>query len=268
MFEVECVDLVDVYERGEGRYNSNNHYTGVKPEDYFDRIRRGWTSMWVDYYKPGYKKFVINDRKIINLLINANRVSMITGRLSTIFQNELESIDLMNDLFDGKPYFVRCENVSLKYGKHGVGPYYTPKQVLESIPTCIMGHTPLYCDTEEITIYLFDWVDIEFEYRIFLHNKKITAISQQQLNKIIPNINSEDNLNLIVNYFQEHVQNIINQDSYTYDFAILKDKTPYFIEPNCFGKEYPAGSALFHWIIDQNILYGKYNKIYFRYLTN
>ena len=33
------------------------------------------------------------------------------------------------------------------------------------------------------------------------------------------------------------------------------DDTPYFIEPNCFGKYYAAGSALFHWIHDHDKLH-------------
>ena len=52
---------------------------------------------------------------------------------------------------------------------------------------------------------------------------------------------------------------------YTIDIAIIENK-PYFIEINCFGKEYAAGSSLFHWLIDEDILYGKKSdKIYFRY---
>ncbi len=54
---------------------------------------------------------------------------------------------------------------------------------------------------------------------------------------------------------------------YTYDFAFEDNNVtkPYFIEPNSFGKEYAAGSELFHWEIDEEILYGKKEKIYFRY---
>ena len=59
--------------------------------------------------------------------------------------------------------------------------------------------------------------------------------------------------------------NIVNVSSYTIDFALLDNDEPYFIELNSFGKEYAAGSALFHWILDEDILYNKQNKIYFRY---
>lgn len=54
-------------------------------------------------------------------------------------------------------------------------------------------------------------------------------------------------------------------ETYTYDFAILSNNKPYLIEFNCFGKEYAAGSALFHWLIDEDKLYNSDGKIYFRY---
>ena len=49
------------------------------------------------------------------------------------------------------------------------------------------------------------------------------------------------------------------------DAVILEDGTLYFIEINSFGKEYAAGSALFHWLIDEDELYSDGSTIYFRY---
>jgi hypothetical protein len=54
--------------------------------------------------------------------------------------------------------------------------------------------------------------------------------------------------------------------NYTFDLVLLNDSTFYFIEPNSFGKEYSAGSALFHWINDSDILLNEScNEIEFRY---
>jgi hypothetical protein len=54
--------------------------------------------------------------------------------------------------------------------------------------------------------------------------------------------------------------------NYSIDLAIINGEV-YFIELNCFGKEYAAGSALFHWLLDEHILYGKMGPDYvdFRY---
>lgn len=37
------------------------------------------------------------------------------------------------------------------------------------------------------------------------------------------------------------------------DLVFIEDQI-YFIEPNCFGKDYSVGSALFHWVTDSIIL--------------
>ena len=55
-------------------------------------------------------------------------------------------------------------------------------------------------------------------------------------------------------------------ENYSFDIAILEGDVPYFIEANCFGTEYAAGSALYGWIEDHDILYGTDpTKLYFRY---
>jgi hypothetical protein len=68
-------------------------------------------------------------------------------------------------------------------------------------------------------------------------------------------------------YFENTVVKIMDQSDFSYDFTFVNSK-PYFIEPNSFGKEYAAGSALFHWLLDYNKLYGlNENNIYVRYVV-
>lgn len=50
------------------------------------------------------------------------------------------------------------------------------------------------------------------------------------------------------------------------DLALIgPNDSPYFIEPNSFGKDYAAGSALFHWIDDYDALHNS-DIIEFRYI--
>lgn len=42
----------------------------------------------------------------------------------------------------------------------------------------------------------------------------------------------------------------------------------YFIEPNGFGAEYSAGSALYHWIDDYDLLNGDKDYVEFRYTSS
>ena len=106
---------------------------------------------------------------------------------------------------------------------------------------------------------------------MFVCNNKITAILQQNLYyKLYDELSISkipENLQIIIDYFTKEIVTKINWiSSYSYDFAIV-DGNPYFIEMNCFGKEYAAGSALFHWLLDEDVLYGKSgeNVIEFRY---
>lgn len=272
-FKIVPIELSDIKLYGDSKYNSNNH-GNVRPEDYLHILSQSHTEKWIDLFKPKYKKITIDDPHLIHLLKLADDIEKKTGKIPHIFMEDIKP--LLKDLshhFDGTNYFVRVNNVSLKYGIHGTGPYTNIKDIIESSVTCMKGHTPIYPNVSKLDIYLLPWVNIEKvnEFRVFVFNNKITAISQQNLYQTLYNTQSlekiHENLQLIVDYFtHEIVDKITWISSYNYDFAIVDGK-PYFIEMGCFGKEYAAGSALFHWILDEDILYGKNgdNIIEFRY---
>jgi hypothetical protein len=273
-FNIKPIELTDIRLHGDKKYNSNNH--GNKPEDYLHVLSQSYTEKWIDLFKPVYTKIIINNPEHIKLIKLGNNVGKITGKIPRIFMQDMEQLfDEFKHYFDGTNYFVKVNNVSLKYGKHGIGPYNNIQNIIESSVTCIEGHSPIYPDVKQIDIYLIPWVNIEpiNEFRVFVYNNKITAISQQNLYSVLYDEESikkiPENLNIIVDYFYKEIVTKINWISnYTYDFAIVDNK-PYFIEMNCFGKEYAAGSALFHWLLDEKILYNSFengdNKIEFRY---
>lgn len=73
--------------------------------------------------------------------------------------------------------------------------------------------------------------------------------------------------NSIVKYFNEVLRDkLLSFDDYVMDFIFL-DKTPYAIELNQFGQEYGAGSSLFEWKTDHEMLYGNVSEIGFRYVN-
>ncbi len=98
-------------------------------------------------------------------MIRAHEISKQTGKFSELFADELdEFISYFNSNYSGIlppdnsiSYFVRCENVSLKYGTHGPGPYYRIKEIVESLVSSIQGHSPIYPNTKSITLYLIPW---------------------------------------------------------------------------------------------------------------
>jgi hypothetical protein len=266
MIHIKHIDSDDVIKYDKERFNSNNH--GQQPSDYANVLRATYTHSWIDKFHSQYK--------VINLYSNdlqwlkeANEISSKTGKFTEIYREELNQFVTKYDPFLTDK-FIRSENVSLKYGQHGAGPYNNMEQVIESLVSSINGHSPIYPDTEHIKLYLLPWLKIDpwKEFRVFVYKNKITAISQQNLHNYYPELTvGKINLYgiLITNYFNTTLKNKIDLDSYTYDFALLDDDKPYFIELNSFGKEYASGSALFHWLLDEDILYNEDGIIEFRY---
>lgn len=266
------------------KFNTNNHWiNNIPPDDYRQSIENTFTKEWIDKFHNIYETIEINDKFELDWMKKASEISMQTGIFTEIYEDELELFLLQNshkynNIFDQTKYFVRTENVSMKYGQHKEGPYTNLKTIIESLVSSIQGHTPIYSDTTKIKLYLFPWIEIQpkKEFRVFVYKKKITAISQQNLYNILfekdvyyDKIEEEINyyVKIIVNHFYQEIINKINLESFTYDFALIDDDEPYFIEPNAFGKEYAAGSALFGWINDEDILYQDCENptIYFRY---
>jgi len=215
----------------------------------------------------------------------AYRSGSYTGLFPVMFDEEKTDMIIryahLNKYFDGSPYFVRCNSVSLKYGQHGVGPYTTFAEVIESLVTCTPTHTPLDNTgkgTAPLTVFLMPWLTLDTfkEYRIFVYRNRITAISQQRLsevNEFLEKYTEEervriinDHVHIIHETFEKTIKpKITHAHSYCIDAVLLQNDTLYFIEMNSFGKEYAAGSALFHWIHDEELLYSDKNTIYFRY---
>lgn len=281
---IKPISIDDVLANDKVRYNTNNHWkNNIKPENYDENIKNTYTDKWIDQFKE-YTKIIIDTKQDLNWMKKAFEIGSKTKRFPHMFDDELE--DMCNRykkydyLFQEESYFIRTDNVSLKEGKNGIGPYKDFKSIIESIVTCRLGHTPLYEDSTCITLYLIKFqenLNRLQEFRVFVHKNKITAISQQSLydsNVILERLNEKDKIelinkwvNIITSYFENEVKKRITHiDSYVMDFAILNDLTPYFIELNSFGKEYASGSALFGWIQDEDILYGvKENSIEFRH---
>lgn len=276
-YVIKSESIDDIINYDKEKYNSNNHWINDEPpSDYRLVISKSNTHLWIDNFKPEYKKITVNKPAHISWLKRASKICSQTGKFSNLFIDELIDtiIDLEKEygyLFENNiNYFVRVNNVSLKYGMHGVGPYCSLKNILESIVSSIKGHCPIYDDTVELVIYLIPWVKItdDNEFRVFVYKNKITAISQQHLYKRVGMSDIENKIKIITEYFNEVIRKKIDWiENYTYDFAIIDNQEPYFIEMNCFGKEYAAGSSLFHWLLDEQILYNDVDDtIEFRYI--
>lgn len=288
-YKIKPIKLDDIVQYDKAKYNSNNHWVNnSRPEDYDEVLAQTNTSKWINLFKQ-FKYISISNPVWLSWLKQANEICSQTGKFSQLFEDEMDEICSVlekepdiSQIFNGTGYFVRVNNVSLKYGQHKEGPYYSMRQILESTLSCIGGHTPIKPDTNDLDIYLMEWIEIhpENEFRVFVFQNKITAISQQNLYSLLLNTNTnipnqvfelemKEKLDIIVKYFYNTIMNKVDWiNSYTIDIAIV-DLQAYFIELNSFGKEYSSGSALFHWLLDESILYNKFetneNIIEFRY---
>jgi len=269
-------------------FNVNNHWINLdesEPDDYHDILKRTQTKNWVNILKTGYAHhldFDKEDTEWMLLALNSYALMIMMGiaelqaatNVSNLFKEQLEKTIAKHILPSGD-WFVRLERVSLKSGIHGVGPYNNIKNIIRSIITSKLGHECISIDDdlERFRIYLFQWVNIRHEFRGFVYKDRISAISMQHYNEIDVQLVSESNdylkvniVEKIVGYFNENLRDklsLIVGHNYTIDIAILDDGSIYFIEPNCFGANYTAGSSLFHWLNDHDILYQN-NGIEFR----
>ena len=276
----QAINLDDVVKYDKERFNSNNHWIDdIKPDDYEQRLDETNTKYWINNYRKDYKVIKINDQKHIRWMKMCMKISSQTGKFSNLFEDELEEFlkeyDGIYNINSSNKYFIRTENVSLKYGQHKTGPYNSLRMIIESLVSSVDGHSPIKDNTEEITLYLLPFIEIEDskEFRVFVCNNRITAISQQNLySNVFKNVqNCEKVINkyvqIILEYYESHIKSVLPYSDYTYDFALIgNNDEPFFIEPNSFGKEYAAGSSLFHWELDYDILYGKNTGVYVRYV--
>lgn len=272
---IKTISLTDVLEFPD-KYNVNNLYTS-RPNDYDNICRQSNTKYWIDlFHKNNYKLISITNKYHINWIKEAYNLGQITRNFSSLYLEDLEDLCKEFVNFD-KDYFIRTDHVSLKDGIHKIGPYSNLKSVIESICTCTTNHYPIHKDDTILNIYLIEWKNFnkDNEFRVFVYKNHITAISLQFLytkNKSFTNKSNEEIITLVKDindFFNNNIkEKLYSMVNYTFDLVLLPNNEFYFIEPNPFGKDYSAGSALFHWINDSDILLNeKCNEIEFRYTT-
>lgn len=278
MITIKRLPLKDVTENNKILYNVNNLWVsdGQRPDDYDNILSKTHTKNWVHLISNDIKyiEFDKDDCDWMIAALNAYAIMIImgsnqleaAGTISRLYKTQInETVNKHAKKFPDGNFFVRVERVSLKTGIHGSGPYDNLKSIIQSIITSTLGHECISItdDLEKFRVYLFEWKDIQHEFRVFVYQNTITALSSQHLSEIDELLcnKTDDELckiaGKVVNYFNEHLMDNLKDivgPNYTMDIALLNDNSVYFIEPNSFGSNYAAGSALFHWQTDHDIL--------------
>lgn len=123
-------------------------------------------------------------------------------------------------------------------------------------------------------LILRDFVEdlpVDHEFRCFVRNKKMTAISQYYCYHHWPALMDKDHVlkcrgkqlckskltnEDVITEFHDKIKEHIPMPDYVIDVVIYPDMSCHVIELNPFGAAMSSGSALFHWLKDYNLLYG------------
>lgn len=273
MFTIKRYSLSHVIDNDKILFNTNNH--GDSPNDYKEIVNRNNTSHWIDLFHKDYYTLTL-DEKDLEWMKEAFKIGVIKRKFTHLFDDKLDLTckkyeTEANKIFEtcGCGFFIRTEKVSLKEGEFGVGPYKSLENILKSMVTTTLGHSTFNNDDTKCTLYFMKWIEMDRdkEFRIFICNNKITAISAQHIYSVNNWLNSlsvegiEQLMCKILEFFDKCVKDKLKHlKNFSIDLVLIgEDETQYFIEPNSFGEEYAAGSALFHWILDHDVLYGKYS---------
>ena len=185
MYVIEKFDSSYVTKNDQIKFNIEN--IKPKPLDYDMKNNLCNLNNWIHKFNRKFDTFTIS-KCDVEWLLKAQKLYQLNRKFSNIYNDEVN--DFINNYSKLLPsnsnnykYFVRSEEVSLKYGIHGVGPYTSMQQIVESIMSTPYYHSCLH-HNKDCKIYLFNWIDnlsYFLEFRIFVFNNKITGISQQHI---------------------------------------------------------------------------------------
>lgn len=268
---------------------SPNKLKDITEKEYLENIllfnKDKWTASFPD--PPGSLSIPLSI-KHCKILSNAALIGHLKSARPAIYKEELTEIDAyIKSCISAhesasanavQKWFARLKRCSSKDGVYGAGPLMSSSEIVTSIVTSLRTYKSLEHCIEigaDETLYLTPWRDDwneRLEFRVFVCNKRITCISQYCWNKTV-GFNTE-NLSIIapriVEYCDTEIINKFNQDSFVIDVIVVMQQSDTevstimpstifsieLVEINSFGAESPAGSALFHWLNDYDIMYG------------
>jgi hypothetical protein len=190
---------------------------------------------------------------------NSWKTGRLWGELNELWEQEAE-LDA-SGLFDGRRWFFRFSSNSPKDGTPDY-PVVSAKDVLEKIATSARASFSLERGERSLFFAPFhdDW-DTEDEFRVFIHNNKVTAISTYK--SAYTNYSEWNDIDLkelakkIIDFQQSTDFELADSFPASYIMDVRFSGTAIeLIEFNSFGYWLAGGSALFEWINDYDILYG------------
>lgn len=172
----------------------------------------------------------------------------------------------VDDYNDG--YFIRLSTVSPKDSFYGTR-VWNGTDILKTLASSERCHMS-FTSQEQEYIILKKWdtkyVDREkWEFRVFVHNSKVTAISQYHW--FTPYDWSDMTTEKWSNFIDKVKQFYDKHNKFAdcvMDIYVNEDNGVELVEFNSFGMELASGAALFEWDRDRNVMYGTTDKVEIR----
>jgi len=175
---------------------------------------------------------------------------------------------ITNSIKPNQQYFIRLSGTSGKNEK-SVRPFINVTDIIKHITSVKLFADQEYKRDKITCLILIPWneqIDSRYEFRIFVVNNKLTAISSQFIELFQYSAEELDT----IEYALSNIQFLNNTPYNTFigdTYIDMDTKTCHLIELNPFGAHCGAGSALFNWAVDYDILYGKTDTVKFRYMS-
>ena len=244
----------------------------IQAEEYQDIQRQTDYEIWRALKNIDREQVILLDERCTQLLALAGHIGRHTFELPQLYHEELfQLIDrLENELPESyAPFFVRLSKCSTKGGHRGVGPFWNSKQIVRALVTsyrCV----DVFASEGTCKLYVSPFnsqFNPDDELRVFVYNKKVTCISQYNEKENCGWGMLDDEIlslvcsNIIDLYYalmsKAATLNICLPESLTMDVLCLRTQNfaTELVEFNTFGAQMSAGSCLFDWIDDYDILH-------------
>jgi len=201
------------------------------------------------------KMFPISDEVKKCLLYNLD----LDGEL-TDFTNKIQEYMDTTTTKDTTKYFVRLSSTSGK-NERTVPPLGNAKDIVKHMIGNSLFNNQEYIRSKPSWLVLIPWnekIDPRYEFRIFVVNNRLVAASPQKWWELIQHTGEE--LELFEEVFAKiEFINHINNPYHTFIadvYVDVENRVVKLIELNPFGAHCGAGSSLFNWIKDYDLLHG------------
>lgn len=254
-------------------YNTICHKSNDSMDSSNDVIDAPHLSTFIDYLKRKYWSYTF-DEKECKILIDYTKVSCVSLTRKKVLPIEYNSfkelddiISRLSDCWTPGRWFIRFEGRSPKDGRWEF-PMISAEDTIEQIITSSRALYALTCEHSN-KLYFIEFKDSwqeHHEFRVFICNNKITAISQYYTKHTYYKHYSDIMLKqIVVDILDYYSLNTLTPNCTMDVCYIFETREIELIEIGSFGYTSPTGSALFDWIHDYFKLYGIIiDQIYFR----